>query len=48
MSQLQSIIDAAWDNRTNLSVASAPADVRDAVNHIIDQLDTGKVEVLSF
>ena len=45
MSQLQSIIETAWDNRAELSVASAPAEVRDAVNHIIDQLDTGKVRV---
>ena len=45
MSQLQSVIDTAWENRTNLSVASAPAEVRDAVNHIIDQLDTGKLRV---
>ena len=28
-----------------LSAASAPAEVRDAVNHIIDQLDTGKARV---
>ena len=45
MSQLQSIIETAWDNRADLSVASAPAEVRDAVNHIIDQLDTGKIRV---
>ena len=45
MSNLQSVIESAWDNRADLSVASAPAEVRDAVNHIIDQLDTGKVRV---
>ena len=42
---LQNTIDQAWENRTELSAASAPAEVRDAVNHIIDQLDTGKVRV---
>ena len=46
MSQaLQTAIDQAWEQRTELSAASAPAEVRDAVNHIIDQLDTGKVRV---
>ena len=29
--QLQQIIDAAWDNRANLSVASAPTEEADAV-----------------
>jgi 2,3,4,5-tetrahydropyridine-2,6-dicarboxylate N-succinyltransferase len=42
---LQATIDNAWEQRTSLSVASAPADVRDAVNHIIDALDTGKLRV---
>ena len=42
---LQTIIDNAWEQRTSLSAASAPAEVRDAVNHIIDALDTGKLRV---
>ena len=46
MSQaLQTTIDQAWEKRTELSAASAPAEVRDAVNHIIDALDTGKLRV---
>ncbi|OGA84321.1 MAG: 2,3,4,5-tetrahydropyridine-2,6-dicarboxylate N-succinyltransferase [Burkholderiales bacterium RIFCSPHIGHO2_01_FULL_63_240] len=46
MSQaLQNTIDQAWEKRTELSAASAPAEVRDAVNHIIDALDTGKLRV---
>jgi 2,3,4,5-tetrahydropyridine-2-carboxylate N-succinyltransferase len=46
MSQaLQTVIDNAWEQRTSLSAASAPAEVRDAVNHIIDALDTGKLRV---
>lgn len=44
-SSLQTTIDNAWEQRTSLSAASAPADVRDAVNHIIDALDTGKLRV---
>jgi 2,3,4,5-tetrahydropyridine-2-carboxylate N-succinyltransferase len=41
MSQaLQTVIDDAWEQRTTLSAAAAPAEVRDAVNHIIDQLDS--------
>src|SRR5574343_160318 len=42
---LQNIIDQAWEQRAELSAASAPAEVRDAVNHFIDQLDTGKARV---
>jgi 2,3,4,5-tetrahydropyridine-2-carboxylate N-succinyltransferase len=42
---LQTVIDQAWEGRAELSVASAPAEVRDAVNHIIDQLDAGKLRV---
>ena len=46
MSQvLQTVIDNAWEQRTTLSAAAAPAEVRDAVNHIIDQLDSGKLRV---
>ena len=29
--QLQSVIDTAWENRANISIASATAEVRDAV-----------------
>ncbi len=39
--QLQQIIENAWDNRTQISAASAPAEVQDAVAHVIDQLDSG-------
>ena len=45
LSQLQNVIEAAWEDRANLSIASAPAEVRDAVNHVIDALDTGKLRV---
>ena len=43
--QLQTLIETAWDNRAELSPASAPKEVMDAVNHVIDQLNTGKLRV---
>jgi 2,3,4,5-tetrahydropyridine-2,6-dicarboxylate N-succinyltransferase len=43
--QLQTTIDTAWDNRASLSPASAPKDVVDAVEHVINQLNTGKLRV---
>ena len=43
--QLQQIIDAAWDNRANLSVASAPKEVADAVEHVIGELNKGRLRV---
>ena len=44
-SNLQSTIDAAWENRANLSPTSAPKEVLEAVEHTIDQLNTGKLRV---
>jgi 2,3,4,5-tetrahydropyridine-2-carboxylate N-succinyltransferase len=43
--QLQQIIDTAWDDRAKLSPASAPAEVRDAVEHVIAQLNNGHLRV---
>ena len=43
--QLQQIIDTAWDNRANLSPAAAPQEVRDAVEHVIAQLNVGQLRV---
>ncbi len=43
--QLQTLIETAWDNRAELSPASAPKEVLDAVPHVIDQLNTGKLRV---
>jgi 2,3,4,5-tetrahydropyridine-2,6-dicarboxylate N-succinyltransferase len=42
---LQSTIDAAWENRANLSAQSAPKEVLDAVEHTIAQLNSGKLRV---
>ena len=43
--QLQSIIDQAWDERANLSIASAPKEVTEAVEHVIARLNSGKLRV---
>ena len=43
--QLQQILDAAWDDRANISATSASAEVRDAVNHVISQLNNGSLRV---
>ena len=43
--QLQSIIDQAWENRATLSIASAPSQVIEAVEHVISQLNAGRLRV---
>ena len=43
--QLQQIIDTAWDNRAQLSPSSAPQEVLDAVEHVISELNSGKLRV---
>lgn len=43
--QLQTILDAAWDNRASISAASAPKEVVDAVEHVINALNTGHLRV---
>jgi 2,3,4,5-tetrahydropyridine-2,6-dicarboxylate N-succinyltransferase len=45
MSDLQNTIDSAWEIRATLSPGTAPAAVRDAVSHVIDELDSGRVRV---
>jgi 2,3,4,5-tetrahydropyridine-2,6-dicarboxylate N-succinyltransferase len=42
---LQATIDAAWENRANLSPSAAPADVLHAVDSAIEQLNSGKLRV---
>ena len=44
-SALESTIDAAWEDRANLSAKSAPKDVLDAVEQTIAQLNGGKIRV---
>ncbi|MFJ2991556.1 2,3,4,5-tetrahydropyridine-2,6-dicarboxylate N-succinyltransferase [Pandoraea sp. NPDC087047] len=43
--QLQTTIDQAWDNRAKISAKSAPAEVREAVAHVIAELDKGALRV---
>ena len=45
--QLEALINAAWDDRANLSAKSAPQDIRDAVDNTITQLNNGSVRVAS-
>ncbi len=43
--QLQTIIDSAWDNRADLSPTKSPKEVSDAVEHIISELNKGRLRV---
>lgn len=42
---LQSTIEQAWDQRAELSPSTAPAAVREAVGHVIAELNTGRLRV---
>ena len=42
---LQSIIETAWENRASLSPDVAPKEVLEAVEHVIGELNTGKLRV---
>src|SRR4051794_39342863 len=41
----QKTIDEAWENRTALNAANASRPLRDAIEHVIAGLDTGKLRV---
>jgi 2,3,4,5-tetrahydropyridine-2-carboxylate N-succinyltransferase len=43
--QLQQTIDQAWDDRANLSPKGAPKQVTEAVEHVIAELNAGKLRV---
>jgi 2,3,4,5-tetrahydropyridine-2-carboxylate N-succinyltransferase len=43
--QLQQIIEAAWDNRADISSKSAPKEVAEAVEHVISELNKGRLRV---
>jgi len=45
MSELEKIIESAFENRADLSPDSAPDEVRNAVDSAIEQLDNGKLRV---
>jgi len=43
--QLQTTIEAAWEDRANLSPTAASAETRDAVEHVLNELDNGRLRV---
>ncbi len=43
--QLQTILDAAWEDRANITSKSAPKEVQDAVEHVICELNGGRLRV---
>ena len=45
MQDLQRIIDQAWEDRANLNPGSAPAQVCEAVEHVLNELDQGRLRV---
>ena len=44
-SQLETLINAAWEDRANLTAQSAPQDIRAAVDNTITQLNNGSIRV---
>ena len=45
MHELQQLIEQTWENRANLQPGNAPARVGEAVEHILGELDQGKLRV---
>ena len=45
--QLETLINAAWEDRANLTAQSAPQDIRAAVDNTITQLNNGSIRVAS-
>ena len=43
--QLQQIIDQAWEERANINPGNGSAELREAVAHVIGQLDSGSIRV---
>ena len=43
--QLESIISDAWENRATLNTASPTPELRQAVEHVIAELDAGRLRV---
>ncbi len=44
---LQQTIETAWDARAEYSPVNAPADLREAVDHVLAELDAGRLRVAS-
>jgi 2,3,4,5-tetrahydropyridine-2-carboxylate N-succinyltransferase len=45
MNALERSIETAWETRTELSPKSAPAETREAVGHVLAELDAGRLRV---
>ena len=43
--QLQNLIDNAWEDRASLNAQSASKEVREAVDHVINDLNKGRIRV---
>ena len=43
--QLETIINDAWENRANINTAGATPELRQAVEHVIAELDAGRLRV---
>ncbi|MBI5278128.1 MAG: 2,3,4,5-tetrahydropyridine-2,6-dicarboxylate N-succinyltransferase [Burkholderiales bacterium] len=43
--QLESLIDTAWEDRANLSLKTASAELKEAVEHVIAELNNGHLRV---
>ncbi|AGX86675.1 2,3,4,5-tetrahydropyridine-2,6-dicarboxylate N-succinyltransferase [Candidatus Symbiobacter mobilis] len=44
-SSLQNLLDAAWEDRANLNADNAPKELTDAIEHVIAELDAGRLRV---
>ena len=45
MTELKTIIEEAWENRANVGARSAPQPLREAVAHVLGELDQGRLRV---
>jgi 2,3,4,5-tetrahydropyridine-2-carboxylate N-succinyltransferase len=45
MQDVQKIIEQAWEDRANLNPGSSPARVGEAIDHVLHELDTGRLRV---
>ena len=43
--QLETIINDAWENRATINIADATPELRQAVEHVIAELDAGNLRV---
>jgi 2,3,4,5-tetrahydropyridine-2-carboxylate N-succinyltransferase len=43
--QLQTVIDSAWENRANFNAQSASREILEAVEHVLQELDHGRLRV---